>query len=855
MGESVAYRLPRSALPEHYELTLSPDLPGASFEGRVRIRVRVEEPVDELVLNAIELDIHDAAVVGPDGNRTGARVRYDEAEERAVVGTGQPLDPGVYQLELAFTGILNEKLRGFYRSTFKDENGEERVIATTQFEATDARRAFPCWDEPDFKATFASTLIVDNQLTALSNGAAVKEEDAGGGKRRVEFAETIPMSTYLVAFVVGPYQLSEPVDVDGVPLRVASTPGHRRLTGFALEAGEASLRFLAGYFELPYPSDKLDHIAIPDFAFGAMENLGCVTYRATALLVDTDDSSRLELQRVATVVAHETAHMWFGDLVTMKWWNGIWLNEAFATLMEVLTTDHFRPEWQVWTSFGLSRNAALAVDGLSETRPIEYPVHRPEEADAMFDVLTYQKGGAVLRMLEQYLGPETFRRGIARYLSEHRYGNTETTDLWDAIEGVSGEPVRSTMDSWIFQGGYPLISVATTADGRGLTLSQQRFLYGGGAGEERWDVPISLRVSVGGAVQRHRMLLSEPSTTLALDGPVEWVVANDGAWGFYRVRYETALLEKLTQPLHEHLDPLERVSMISDTWAAVLSGHTSLADYLTLLKLLGDEEDPDVGATALGPLNLIDRMIPDRDRPILQSFVRGVVGPAFARVGWDAVPGEADRTRTLRARLILALGTLGADPEARAEAARRHAAYLKDRAALAPDLVSTAAIVVTQVGGEAEYETMVRQFQTAATPQEEIRYLYALGATERAELIQRTLEMCLSGEVRTQDAPYLMGDMLGHRVGPALTWNFIERHWDTINERFPDNSIGRMLEGVAGVTDPELSPRIHQFLDAHPVPQAAKQVAQARERLDINVAFRRRIEADLAPLLTAASSA
>jgi puromycin-sensitive aminopeptidase len=853
LAEPVSYRLPRTAVPEQYELTLSPDLASASFEGSARIRVRVHEPVTELVLNAIELDILEAAVVDSSGRRAEGRLTFDEPEERVAVTTGQTLDPGLYDLEFRFNGILNDKLRGFYRSTFKDEDGVEQVIATTQFEATDARRAFPCWDEPDFKATFAVTLVVDNSLTALSNSAIVKEEDAGGGKRRVVFAETIPMSTYLVAFVVGPFECTDPVEVDGVPLRVAATPGHSRLTGFALEAGEAALRFLAGYFELPYPSDKLDHVAIPDFAFGAMENLGCVTYRSTALLVDTEESSRLELQRVAVVVAHETAHMWFGDLVTMKWWNGIWLNEAFATLMEVLTTDHFRPEWQVWTSFGLSRNAALAVDGLSSTRPIEFPVRQPKEADAMFDVLTYQKGGAVLRMLEQHLGPDTFRRGIARYLSEHRYGNTETTDLWDAIEAVSGDPVRSTMDSWIFQGGYPLISVAAEEGGRRLRLTQERFLYSGGSSDERWQVPVGLRVSAGGKIEHHRLLLTEEAASVDLSGPLDWVVANDGAWGFYRTRYETALLEKLTHPLREHLDPLERVSMISDTWAAVLSGHSDLADYLGLIKLLGDEEDPDVWATAFGPLHLLDRIIGDADRGLLETFVRRVVSPAFTGVGWDPVAGEADRTRTLRARLIHALGTLGADPEVRAEAARRHRAYLKDHHALAPDLVSTAAMVVTRAGGEAEYEVMVGQFRNAATPQEEIRYLYTLGATEEPELIARTLEMCLSGEVRTQDAPYLMGDMLGDRVAAALTWTFIERHWDTITKRFPDNSIGRMLEGVAAVADPELAPRAHRFLEGHPVPQAEKQVAQARERMDINVAFRRRVEGELAPVLSSAT--
>ncbi|MDP9075342.1 MAG: M1 family metallopeptidase, partial [Actinomycetota bacterium] len=610
----VTYRLPRTVLPDRYDLTLTPDLDSATFAGEARIRVNITAPVKKIVLNAVDLDILTAEVLSEDGTRHVPEVTYDPAEERVVLDLAVAAFVGVWYLDLTFTGVLNDKLQGFYRSTFKGSDGQEQAIATTQFEATDARKAFPCWDEPDFKATFAVTLIVDGHLTAISNGAVMDDKDLGTGKRQVTFAETMPMSTYLVAFVVGPFELTDPVDVDGVPLRIATTPGKQRLTQFATQIGEASLRFLAGYFQIPYPSDKLDHIAIPDFAFGAMENLGCVTYRETALLVDAAAASRLELERVAEVVAHETAHMWFGDLVTMKWWNGIWLNEAFATFMELMVVDHFRPEWETWVSFGVSRSGALTVDGLRNSRPVEFAVGRPSEAEAMFDVLTYQKGAAVLRMLEQYLGAEPFRQGIARYLNEHRYGNTETTDLWDAIEAASGAPARSVMDSWIFQAGYPLISVDTTDEGRQLSISQARFLYagdggsdgggddgggggrggggGGGGGGERWQVPITLRMSIGGQISEHRLLLSDAATTVALAAPLDWVVANSGAWGFYRVRYAESLLTPLRAVMHEQLAPLERLTVVSDTWSALLAGRVGLDDFLSLVTQLPAETDP-----------------------------------------------------------------------------------------------------------------------------------------------------------------------------------------------------------------------------------------------------------------------
>ena len=451
------YRLPRTVVPSRYAVTLEPDLQAFTFAGRETVELEVAEPVREIVLNSIELEIDEAWVEQADGSRLDAGVSYDESTERATLALSGELPAGQATLHAAFRGILNDKLHGFYRSTFTDDAGTSHVIATTQFEATDARRAFPCWDEPEAKATFEITLVVDDHLTALSNAAEVDRTAAGEGRVEVRFAETMKMSTYLVAFIVGPLEVTEPVDVDGTPLRVAHPPGKAALAPFALESGAFALRFFQDYFGLPYPADKLDLVAVPDFAFGAMENLGCVTFRETALLVDPERATQPELQRVADVIHHEIAHMWFGDLVTMKWWNGIWLNEAFATFMEMKCTDAFRPEWDRWTDFGISRSAAYDTDSLASTRPVEFEVVSPAEAEGMFDILTYEKGAAVVRMLEQYLGEDAFRSGIRRYMAEHQYGNTETTDLWDAIEAATGEPVRQIMDSWIFQGGHPVV--------------------------------------------------------------------------------------------------------------------------------------------------------------------------------------------------------------------------------------------------------------------------------------------------------------------------------------------------------------------------------------------------------------
>ena len=414
------------------------------------------------------------------------------------------LQPGEWRLHLSFQGKLNDQLRGFYRSTYKDASGTTQTLAATQFEATDARRAFPCWDEPDFKAVFATTLVIDPHLTAISNTSVISES-VESNKKLVRFADTIKMSTYLVAFIVGQLEATKPVFVGKTPLRLWTVPGKQPLTPFGQDIAVASLKFFEDYYGIPYPGDKLDLLAIPDFASGAMENLGAITFRETALLVDQRTGTHAELERVADVVAHENAHMWFGDLVTMSWWNGLWLNEAFATFMEMLAVDAWKPEWKRWESFSVARAAAFSVDGLVSTRPIEYPVHAPKDADAMFDILTYEKGASVLRMLEQHIGPTVFRDGVRQYLRTHAYGNADTKDLWTALGTVASQPVPELMDGWIFQPGFPLV----TAEMRGqeLRLSQQRFTYlkQEPVSEQLWQIPIQIRLTIGDRVEHRRL--------------------------------------------------------------------------------------------------------------------------------------------------------------------------------------------------------------------------------------------------------------------------------------------------------------------------------------------------------------
>jgi puromycin-sensitive aminopeptidase len=827
------HRLPRDVVPHRYELLVRPDLDAAVFRGTVGVDVEVRRPTAELVLNAVDLEIDAASVDG----KTADTV-LDPDRDRLTLTLDEALPAGESRVEIEFRGVLNDQLKGFYRSTFTDTEGRTRTLATTQFEATDARRAFPCWDEPDLKARFEVTLEVPEDLLAVSNAREVARQPAGDGWDRVEFAETIVMPTYLVAFVVGPLEVTDPVPAGGVDLRVVHPPGKGDLTAYALEVGAFALDFLADWYGLDYPGDKLDLVAIPDFAFGAMENLGCVTFREVLLLVDPASATQPELQNVVDVISHELAHMWFGDLVTMRWWNGIWLNEAFATFMEMVSTDAFRPDWDRWVAFGISRSAAFDTDALLATRPIEFPVESPEDAEDMFDVLTYEKGAAVVRMLEQYLGEERFREGIRRYLAEHRFGNTETTDLWDAVEATTSEPSRRIMDSWIFQGGFPLVTA--TLDGERLVLEQHRFTYLPGAEPTTWAVPVIVGWESGGAARVEKVLLEGEPAELDLGADPSCVVVNRGGSGFYRAAYDDALRDRLAARAQEALDPIERFQFVDDQWASVLAGRRTAAEFLAVANRFQGEDDLAVWERLVGCLRAVDRLVEGKAADALHALVGDLVRPAYQRLGPHPVPGEADRRAQLRAVLFAALGTTAEDADVQERAADLHQRYLEDRAGVDPALASAAAGILAHVGRPEDYEAFLDRFEHAADPQEEQRYLYLLADFEDPDLFDRTLDLARSDRVRSQNAPYLVRRALANRRRGPDAWRWLVAHWDELTARYPSGSIPRMLEGVRALDDPELAAEVDGWLDDHPVPQGVKQVEQHRERLRVNVLVRQR---------------
>ena len=841
-----------------YRIEIEPDVGSASFSGTVAIDVTVHEAVDRIVLNAAELAISDVEVRNAGGEVIGCTVSFDDELEQATFHSPAVLAPGPATVTCRFSGTLNDKLRGFYRSTYMDDAGESHTIATTQFESVDARRAFPCWDEPDRKAVFEVTLTVDRDVDAYSN-SPISDVRRVGDKNVVRFSPTMKMSTYLVAFVVGKLETTETVDVDGVPLRVVFTPGKRKLADFALAIGAFSLRFFTEYFNIPYPGEKVDLVAIPDFAAGAMENLGCITFRDTALLIDPSRAARAELERVADVVAHEMAHMWFGDLVTMGWWEGIWLNEAFATFMEMLCVDAFRPSWDRWVGFAPSREAALAIDGVHATRPIEYPVGPPKEAEGMFDLLTYEKGAAVLRMLEQHIGPEVFRDGVRTYLKAHAYANTVTTDLWDALEEVSGARVRDVMNTFILQGGHPLVSL------HGGTLEQQPFSYGPppegteSAIGDAWVVPVAVRALAvdggGGAPTRHLVLDTTPVPLEEVDRGL--VVVNAGGWGVFRVGYDAEHSLALADHLSD-LTPLERANLLADTWATMLAGHSTLQEFLILAAKLGLEPDPTPWAPVSAALHLAQRIVRDADRPALHQAVGALVGPQYRHLGFEALPKESDRTPTLRSLAINLLGTVGADPGVRAEAARRF-----DDAPVGggqgdpipADVEAATLAVVAQLLRSGDYDALLARYRAAATPQEEMRSLNALCTFPHTDLAERTFRLAMT-EVRTQNGWMVIAGLLANPVAGPSVWRSVTDSWDAILERFPKNAHARIAEAVPALCgDAGVAQSVIQFLADHPVASGPRRVAQSVERLEVNVAFAARERNRLADACRAAVAA
>ena len=859
MSPGKNFRLPRSVLPRAYRAELAVDLQRDRFTGRIEIDVQLSAPTDHVHLHAVGLTIAAAHAEAVGAPPVTASLETDEASETLTLSFGAALPAGPATLHLAWSGAFSPGLRGLYRAG---------RIAVTQFEAADARRVFPCFDEPAFKATWALSLRgVPPAVAAVSNGAIVDETTDAAGNRNIRFAPTPVLSSYLIAFAIGELAPSDPLVVSGVPVRTWAVPAKRPLTAFAQAAATAVLPMLEAYFGLPYPFGKLDQLGIPDFEAGAMENAGCITFREVALLLDPTTAPLAVQKRVAEVITHELAHQWFGNLVTMVWWDDLWLNEAFATWMAFKIVDAWRPDWRIWMDFEVAKGSALVLDAMRSAHPIRAEIQNAEEAGESFDAITYEKGGAVLRMLEGYLGAERFRDGIRLYMRRHKEANATADDLWGALGEASGEPILGLANGWIRRTGYPLVSVALSSDAEGqaaLSIRQQRFFSDPSAREDgaatRWVVPLVIRFRDDEGVKEHRVLFSDEAATvpLAARGGLRFVVANAGAVGFYRCRYDGTLLAKLGETVAGKtgdLAPIERMAVVSDQWALVRAGVETVGAFLDLVSAMAAETDPFVLDELIGRLALLEsRHVSDDDRPAFQRVVGELFRAPAAAHGWqaDSTAAESDDLRLRRAALLRALVVVAREPAAVAEAERRFSAQLGSASgtALDPNLLDLVVIAAARGADDARFDDLARRATTELDPASKRRFLHALARVESPALVSRAVGAAMTELVPMQDFTSYLSVLLANRATREDAWRLVRDRWPEVHAKADSPMLlRRLIESLGTLPERRHLDEVEAFVAAHPIAAAKQATSQTVERMRMDAALRERLMPQIAQWL------
>ena len=828
-----AQRLPELAAPDNYKLSFAPDLTKNTFSGDETIQVRVLKPTSEIVLNAAEIDFDDATIVSG-GKTQNAKVTLNKEKEMATLSVGTVIQPGPATIEIRYRGILNDQLRGFYIG--QDSDG--RKYAATQLEATDARRAFPSFDEPAYKATFDVIVTADQAMTVISNTKVISDTPGpGDGKHTVRFATTPKMSCYLVAMVVGNFEYIEG-SADGIPIRVYTTPGKKELGTFALDAADNIMRYYNRYFDIKYPYGKLDLVGLADFSAGAMENTGCITFREILLLVD-DKHVSLDLKKeVASVIAHEMAHQWFGDLVTMQWWDDTWLNEGFATWMSSKPVEAWKPEWNMDLDDVRDTGDALNADSLVNTHPIHQEAETPQEILELADEISYAKTAAVLRMLESYLGPETFRAGVNAYLKQHAYANATAADFWNAQSQVSKKPVDKIMPTFVEQPGPPLVSVRNQCGGDSTTISlaQQRYFYDrtlfDAGSKEIWQIPACLKTSGTAGAEKCELLMKKEQK-LNVPGCSPWILANAGAKGYYRSGYESDAVRSMAKDVETALTPAERIRLLSDIWASVRVSREPIGDYLAVAQGLQTDRSSAVLSEMISQLDYIgEHLVNDSDREAYDLWVRQLLTPAAKDVGWEPKPGESLDQNTLRARLMHALGYTARDPEVEAVARKLTDQAMQDPTSVDRELLFAAAPVAARDGDSALYDAILARVKSAKSPEEEFIYRRILTRFSDPKLLERTLAYAISPEVRSQDSLMVVSDVMRNPAGTKLAWDFVRAHWNEIANLGGAFGGGMIVENTSSFCDASMRDEVKDFFATHHAPAADRALKQSLERIN-----------------------
>lgn len=797
--------LPKTVKPVAYTIDIATDLDKLTLTGRETIAIDVRQATRRIILNQAGLTLQRATLEagGP------AVITRDDKKQTATLTFAAPVPAGRHTLRIAYAGPIPQSPNGIYYDDYKDAAGAKKRMLVTQFEVADARRMFPGWDEPAFKATFQLNVTLAQDLATVSNMPIASTKPAGPGLKTVSFETTPTMSSYLLALVAGDMKAVSG-EAAGVKMHAWAPSGREEQGRYALSAEEKILPYYNAYFGVPFPLPKLDMLAIPgNYEAGAMENWGAITYIDNAMLFDPANSSPGTRQEIFEVVAHEMAHQWNGDLVTMGWWDNIWLNEGFATWMENKATDHFNPTWQILAREHGDREQAMAQDALPTTHPIQQVIRDESEANSAFDGISYQKGGQVLRMIEDWIGPDAFRAGMQRYMKAHEYSNATSADLWAALGAASGRDVAGMAKGFTEQPGVPLVKVARTCRGgqASITLTQDRFtIHDPHPKAETWTIPVTL--GGPGMTPQHVLLTAEP-LTLPIAGCDALVKVNEGENGYYRVQYDAASLAPLARRLAT-LAPADRAEVLGDQYNLFLAERAPLGDYLNLLSDLKGERHIAVWTETLGRLRAIDTALTGTpERAAFDAYAIALVKPAFDELGWDAKPGESFLDAELRPEFIAALGRFG-DTATLAEAKRRFQAFAAGGAPLSPDIRGAVLTLVGQGLDRATWEQLRRLGVQAPSTEEKLRYFMAMAGAQDPALMQANVAFATSGEIPNGRITAFVA-VASRASGRADQWfDLVVAHEADFAKRIVGDGLGATAPEAAagGSTDPATADRL-----------------------------------------------
>ncbi len=828
-------------IPINYEIMFEPLFHNFKFNGEEIITLNLPKPTNSIKLDAAELSIKESHII--QGRKIiPTKSSLNEKDEKLNIKLAKKIK-GKIKLSIKFTGTLNDRLLGFYKSQYKDKKGKTKYLATTQFEAADARRAFPCWDEPAVKATFDVSLLVDKHMDAISNMPVISKKKSGE-KILYKFGRTPIMSTYLLYLGVGEFEYLHG-KLRNIKIRIVTTKGNKNKGKLSLDFTKKFLGEYEKYFGIKYPLPKLDMIAIPDFAAGAMENWGAITFREAILLYDPKTSSTRTKQYIAEVISHEIAHQWFGNLVTMKWWNDLWLNESFATFMATKIVNKFYPEWNLWDQFlDDAMLEAMSLDALKNSHPINVNVNHPAQIREIFDAISYDKGGSVLRMLENYVGIENFRKGLKHYLTLHKYSNAEGHDLWNSIGKVARKPVHIMMKTWIDQVGYPVVDVKR--NNSKLSLTQRRFLSDGSkSSKNRWAIPIQIEEGN----HENSILMKSRTSVMSLKNKDSNFIINSGRYGFYRVQYDDHSLANLSLLIDEKiLNHVDRWGLQNDLFSQCVAGTKQLQEYLDFTTSYHDEDDYITLLNLAQNLYSIYKLtINERFTDEIRAYTAQFLGSIFDRLGWDSKKNERHTDSLLRSFVITALGKLG-DEEILNEARKRFNNFLKNKNSLTADLQEPVFVLMAWQGDKKTYNKLLSLYRKSTLQEEKIRFLAAMCNFKQKNLLLKTLNLALTPEVRSQNIRVPIMGVSSNIHGRTVLWPWLKSYWKKLVRKFGVGNplANRIVASVGSVIDDKQEKDVRNFFKRNPLPGTERVIEQTLERVRIRSNFLRRIKVEFA---------